>query len=156
MTFYRTPHLLSWPNWGKNCWLPATERWRYSCECVEWCLHWTSWRMWKCSLSNGHMHYGTIYQHSCLEMATKDLRKYVGFLMVIPHSNADEERVFSMVRKNKTPFRPSLSFEKTLSSLLTVKLVTEEPCHKFEPTSSVIERAGNVTWEYNKEHCKSV
>jgi len=76
-------------------------------------------------------------------------------VLVIPHSNVGEERVFSMVRKNKTPFRPSLSLDKTLPSLLTVKLATEEPCHKFEPTSSVIEQAGKVTWEYNKEHRKS-
>lgn len=26
--------------------------------------------------------------------------------LVIPHCNASEERVFSMVRKNKTPFQP--------------------------------------------------
>ena len=55
--------------------------------------------------------------------------------------------------ENKTPFCPSLSLDKTLSSLFTVKLATEEPCHKFEPTSPVV---GKVTWEYNKEHRKSV
>lgn len=74
-------------------------------------------------------------------------------VLLIPHSNADEERVFSMIRKNKTPFRPSLGLDKTLPYLLTVKLATEEPCHKFQP---VVERAGKVTWECNKEHRKSV
>lgn len=85
----------------------------------------------------------------------KRLSKIAMLVLTIPHSNADEERVFSMVRKNKTPFRPSLGLDKTLPSLLTIKLATEEPCHKFEPHPSVVARAGKVTWEYNKEHRKS-
>lgn len=101
-------------------------------------------------------YYGNIYQHSSLYHRFKKLCRIAKLVLVIPHSNADEERVFSMVRKNKTPFRPSLSLDKSLPSLLTVKLATEEPCHKFEPTSSVIERAGKVTWEYNKEHRRSM
>ena len=44
----------------------------------------------------------------------KKLCRIAKLVLVIPHSNADEERVFSMVRKNKTPFHPSLSLEKTL------------------------------------------
>ena len=61
-----------------------------------------------------------------------------------------------MVRKNKTTsFRLSLGLDKTLPSLFTVKLATEEPCHKFEPHPSVVARAGKVTWEYNKKHRKS-
>ena len=85
----------------------------------------------------------------------KQLSNIAMLVLTIPHSNADEERVFSMVRKNKTPFRPSLGLDTTLPSLLTVKLATEEPCHKFEPHPSVVARAGKVTWEYNKEHRKS-
>lgn len=38
-------------------------------------------------------------------------------VLVIPHSNAGEKRVFSMVRKNKTDFRSSLSLDGTLTSL---------------------------------------
>jgi len=34
--------------------------------------------------------------------------------------------------------------------------MTEEPCHEFEPTSSVMEQAGKATWEYDREHRKSV
>lgn len=74
--------------------------------------------------------------------------------LIVPHSNADEERVFSMVRKNKTPFRPSLGLDTTLPSLLTVKLATHEPCHKFEPDPTVVARADKVTWEYNKQHIR--
>lgn len=76
-------------------------------------------------------------------------------VLVIPHSNAGEERVFSMVKKNKTPSRPSLGLDNTLSGLLTVKLGVKEPCHRFEPDPSIVARASKVTWEYNKEHRKS-
>ena len=77
------------------------------------------------------------------------LSKIAKVVLIIPHSNADEERVFSLVRKNKTPFRPNLSLDKTLSS---VKLATEEPCHKIVPHQEVVSK---VTWEYNKQHQKS-
>ena len=39
--------------------------------------------------------------------------------LTLPH--AGEERVFSLVRLNKTPYRSSLSLDGTLSSILTVK-----------------------------------
>ena len=54
------------------------------------------------------------------------LSQAVKLVIVIPHSNAQEERVFSMIRKNKTSFRPSLDPKGTLSSILTVKLPSIE------------------------------
>lgn len=73
--------------------------------------------------------------------------------LVIPHSNAEEERVFSMVRKNKTAFRPSLDPAGTLSSILTIKLARNtQPSHTYEPTSGVLKSAKSATWEYNKTH----
>ena len=36
------------------------------------------------------------------------LSKVAKLILVLPHSNAEEERVFLMVRKNKTAFSPSL------------------------------------------------
>ena len=76
-------------------------------------------------------------------------------ILVIPHSNAEEERVFSMVRKNKTAFRPSLDPERTLSSILTIKLACSgQPAHAYEPTSEVLKNAKAATWEYNKMHTK--
>ena len=82
------------------------------------------------------------------------LFKIAEVILVIPHSNADEERVFSMVRKNKTPFRSSLSLDNTLSGLLSTKLGSHEPCYKFCPTDAVIDKAKTVTWEYNKAHMR--
>ena len=73
------------------------------------------------------------------------ISKIAKLVLYIAHSNAGEERVFSMVRKNKTPFHPNLAVDKTLPSLLTVKLATEEPCHKYNPPTSVVQRAGKVT-----------
>lgn len=75
-------------------------------------------------------------------------------VMIIPHSNAQEERVFSMVRKNKTAFRPSLDPKGTLSSILTVKLASTEEAHRYEPSKEVLRKAKSATWEYNKSHSK--
>ena len=47
------------------------------------------------------------------------LSHIVKLILVIPHSNAEEERVFSMVGKNKTAFWPSLDPKGTLSSIQT-------------------------------------
>lgn len=70
-------------------------------------------------------------------------------VLVIPHSNASEERIFSMVRKNKTPFRPGLGLDGTLSS---VKLGIEDLCKKFEPCKALLDSAKKATREYNKAH----
>ena len=53
------------------------------------------------------------------------LWKVVRLILTIPHSNAEEERVFSIVRKNKTCFRPRLDPEETLASIVAVKLKME-------------------------------
>ena len=49
------------------------------------------------------------------------LCKVAKTVLILPHSNAGEERVFS-IKKNKTPFRGSLAVNGTLSSLMTIKL----------------------------------
>ena len=73
-------------------------------------------------------------------------------VLVIPHSNASEERVFSMVHKNKTPFHPSLGLDGTFSSIIKVKLGVDDPCEKFEPTKQLLEKAKKARREYNKAH----
>ena len=80
------------------------------------------------------------------------LSKIAKLVLTLPHSNAGEERVFSLVRLNKTPYRSSLNLEGTLSSTLTVKLHNPEPCYEFEPPITMLEKSKIVTWEYNKEH----
>lgn len=73
-------------------------------------------------------------------------------VLVIPHSNAFEERVFSMICKNKTLFHPSLLLDGTLSSIITVKLGLDDPCEKCEPGKELLAKAKKSTWEYNKTH----
>ncbi len=78
------------------------------------------------------------------------LSKVAKLVLTIPHSNA----LFSMVRKNKTAFRPSLDPKGTLSSILAIKLAAREPAHCFEPPKEVLSQAKVATWEYNKVHSK--
>jgi len=82
------------------------------------------------------------------------LTKIAKLVLTIPHSNAQEERLFSMVRKNKTAFRPSLDPKGTLSSILAIKLAAREPAYCFEPCKEVLSQAKAATWEYNKAHSK--
>ena len=82
------------------------------------------------------------------------LAKVAKLVLVIPHSNAEEERVFSMVRKNKTAFRSSLDPKGTLSSLLTIKLASTEPAHKFDPPKEMLKAAKSATTVYNQTHSK--
>lgn len=80
------------------------------------------------------------------------LSQVAKLVLTLPHSNADEERVFSLIRQNKTDFRSSLSLDGTLSSILTVKMSCKEPCYKFEPTAEVIKQSKKATWSYNQAH----
>ena len=64
------------------------------------------------------------------------LFKVVKLALVLPHSNASEERVFSIVRKNKTKFRASMGFN-TLGSTLTVKLANPDAT-KFKPDKALL------------------
>lgn len=54
-------------------------------------------------------------------------------VLTLPHSNAEEERVFSMVTKNKTKVRPNLKVDGILSSILTIKLANPG-VRTYEPT----------------------
>ena len=50
------------------------------------------------------------------------LSKIALSVLTIPHSNAAEERVFSMIKKNKTEFRANLDLSKTLDSIMVIKM----------------------------------
>ena len=74
-------------------------------------------------------------------------------VMTIPHSNAGEERIFSMIRKNKTPDRSSLRLDGTLSSLMVVKTHVEDPL-QWKPSVTLIDSAKKATKAYNDQHRK--
>lgn len=82
----------------------------------------------------------------------KQLSTVALLVLTLPHSNAGEERVFSLITKNKTKFRPSLKLDGTLASIVMVKLANAQPCHKFEPPDQVIESAKKSTMIYNQAH----
>ena len=72
-------------------------------------------------------------------------------VLCLPHSNAEEERVFSMIGKNKRAERSSLDVKGTLSSIMTVKLA-DLNAKTFTPPASVLKAAKSATYEYSKAH----
>ena len=72
-------------------------------------------------------------------------------VLCLPHSNAEEERVFSMIGKNKRAERSSLQVKGTLSSIMTVK-PADLNAKTFMPPVSVLKAAKSATYEYNKAH----
>jgi len=69
-------------------------------------------------------------------------------ILVIPHSNADSERVFSCVRKNRTEFRPTLG-DGTLGSLLIEKqtmFASGRVCYKQQYPLKLIRAAKSATY----------
>ena len=85
----------------------------------------------------------------------KHLPKVAGLVLVLPHSNAGEERLFSIVRKNKTESRALMKLEGTLSSLLAMKLQYPEqtvPCHMWSPTKELLDSSKKAATAYNTEH----
>ena len=56
-----------------------------------------------------------------------NLLKLANIILVIVHSNAEEEYLFSRVRKNLASQRASLSVDGTMSSILTFQLMVTQP-----------------------------
>ena len=72
-------------------------------------------------------------------------------VMTIPHSNAGEERIFSLIQKNKTPGRDSLQLDGTLSSLMLVKTHIDDVIN-WKPDDSLLDAAKKATRTYNATH----
>uniref|UniRef100_H3AZH4 DUF4371 domain-containing protein n=1 Tax=Latimeria chalumnae TaxID=7897 RepID=H3AZH4_LATCH len=72
------------------------------------------------------------------------------FVLVLPHSNVSEECILSY-EKNHTDFRPNLSLDKTLPSILTCKInhLYHIPCHKFKPSNDLLCKVKAAMNEYN-------
>ncbi len=87
------------------------------------------------------------------------LSKIALLVLTIPHSNAEEERVFSMIRQNKTSFRSSLDEQETLGSIMTIKMeLANQPSPKgamFKFPPSILNDAKKATNKYNKA-CRHV
>ena len=71
------------------------------------------------------------------------LFKVVKLVLVLPYSNASEERVFSIVRKKQTTFQASMGFV-TLGSILRVKLANPSAT-KVKPDKTFLKSAKSAT-----------
>ena len=70
-------------------------------------------------------------------------------LLAIPASNADSERVFSLVRRIKTEFRSSLATE-TVSSLITCHFNNmSQCCENVKFSEALLCKAKKCTWQRN-------
>ena len=67
-----------------------------------------------------------------------------------PHSNANEERVFSLIKKNKAEFRGSLDLNRTLSSIITVKMNLDGESHQSRPSTSLLKKSKSSTGEHKE------
>ena len=72
-------------------------------------------------------------------------------LLVLPHSNADSERVFSMVRQIKTEVRSELD-NTTVCSLLSAKINQDHKCYECKPSKELLSSAKIATRVYNQKH----
>ena len=82
------------------------------------------------------------------------LAKVAKFVLILSHNNADEERIFSLIRKNKTAFRANLLLETTLPNTIHCKVncFSHTKCYQYSPPVHVFRNAKQVTWSYNKEY----
>lgn len=79
------------------------------------------------------------------------LSKLAKAALCIPNSNADSERVFSMVKKIYTESRDSLAND-TLVALLSTKVNMSGDCYDVQLSDQVLKDAKQATLDYNNEH----
>ena len=85
------------------------------------------------------------------DLSDSDLRyplltRFVKAILIIPHGNADTERLFSHIGLNKTKHRNSLSID-TLNSLLTIQFNVPQKCYEFKPTKELVSKCKNAISE---------
>ena len=78
------------------------------------------------------------------------------FLRAIPsHSNAAEERVFSMNGKNNIKFQSILDLATSLNAIMLIKMNQPErllPCHRWKIPNELLKQCKSACREYNQEH----
>lgn len=78
------------------------------------------------------------------------LKKTMKAVLSLPHSNADCERAFSVVRKIHTDCRKNMTTD-TLTALLQCKMNTDTCCD-LKPSDKQLHLAKKAVSEYNQEH----
>ena len=85
------------------------------------------------------------------EKCFENLAKVMKGILTIFHSNADCERVFSLVTKNKTQFRPRMSTE-VLSALIVRKIsmqANQTVCYQEKISDTLLRKAKQATYIAN-------
>ena len=83
---------------------------------------------------------------SAVDLRYPVLTRLAKAVLVVPHGNADTERLFSHIGLNKTKHRNSLSID-TLNSLLAIQFNAPQKCYEFRPTKELIRRCKNAIGE---------
>ena len=96
---------------------------------------------------------GEMKDHAKKTLLFPCLWKVVRLIVTIPHSIAEEERVFSIIKKNKTSFWLRLDPEETLASSVTIKLAMEsESVETFNIPQEVLTGAKSASYKYKLSH----
>ena len=74
----------------------------------------------------------------------KNLASVMLGILLIPVSNCACERIFSLVRRNKTDFRGAMGSE-TLSALMVLKSGHEEPCYSTQLSDGLLRTCKSAT-----------
>ena len=74
-----------------------------------------------------------------------------GCLLSLPHSNADTERIFSIVRKIITDYRTEME-QNTLCALLECKVNNDNCCYDTDVPKELVKIAKQATMNYNRAH----
>ena len=83
----------------------------------------------------------------------EQLSRIARLILCIPHSNAEEERIFSEIKKNKTCFRPNLDPSETLGSIITAKnALRDKDISRLEMDPELLRLGKSATRRYDSEH----
>ena len=77
------------------------------------------------------------------DLSYKLVSQLAAVMLVIPHSNASPERIFSMINKNLSPERSRLNKDTTLNNIMIVK--TSSLPLSFQPTLALLKKAKQAT-----------
>ena len=80
-----------------------------------------------------------------------NLSRLAKSILALPVSNAETERVFSIVRKIVTDYRTQLD-QSTLCALVSCKLNSDSRCYDLATPEGLLKQAKTATMEYNRAH----
>ena len=72
-------------------------------------------------------------------------------ILALPVSNAETERVFSVVRKIVTDYQTQMD-QSTLCALISCKLNSDSKCFELATPNELLRQAKTATMEYNRAH----